>query len=39
MFINKMQQRDGQVVSNLAPTLLASPNMFKVPITFVFIVC
>lgn len=26
-------------VSNLAPTRLASPSMFNVPITFVFIVC
>ena len=26
-------------VTNLAPTRLASPNMFNVPITFVLIVC
>ena len=30
--------REREAVSNLAPTRLASPNMFNVPITLVFIV-
>lgn len=30
---------NARLIDHLAPTRLASPSMFSVPITFVFIVC
>ena len=37
--MNKNRKRIENEQTYLAPTRLASPNMFSVPITFVFIVC
>jgi len=35
----KFKKRRKEKIANLAPTRFASPSMFSVPITLVFIVC